>query len=121
MACSKSPSAFFQPLKGTTQRRKVRSKYKHDDSSSSDDEGMSKSNNGQGKQQKKSKTSHHEPSVDDDIVEVDDVPKDMDENKHILKKNVASWTSDIYDHYHSPPTIKVEEDGTIKYIFTCKQ
>ncbi|SJL18670.1 uncharacterized protein ARMOST_22267 [Armillaria ostoyae] len=121
MAHTRSPSASSQPPKGTAQCRKVRSKRKRDDSSSSsDDEGTSKSNNKQAKPQKKSKTSRHEPSVDDDVVEVDDVPEDMDENEHILKKNVASWTSDVYDHYHSPPAIKVEENGTVKYVFTCK-
>ncbi|KAK0473532.1 hypothetical protein EDD18DRAFT_1092071, partial [Armillaria luteobubalina] len=25
----------------------------------------------------------------------------------------------VYNHYHSPPEIKIE-DGTVKYVFTCK-
>ncbi len=79
-------------------------------------------------------------ALDDNVVDVDDVPEDMDENECILsmliytqlnyvtclvsssaEKNVASWMSDIYNHYHLLHVIKVEENGTVKYVFTCKQ
>ncbi|KAK0430765.1 hypothetical protein EV421DRAFT_1912525 [Armillaria borealis] len=33
---------------------------------------------------------------------------------------MASWTSAIYDHYHLPPSIKVE-DSIVKYVFSCKR
>lgn len=31
------------------------------------------------------------------------------------------WTAACYDHYHLPPTIRVENDGTVKYEFKCKR
>ncbi len=38
----------------------------------------------------------------------------------VTEKAMASWTSPVYTHYHSPPSIKIE-DGMVKYVFTCKR
>ncbi len=38
----------------------------------------------------------------------------------VTEKAIASWTSPVYVHDHSPLSIKIE-DGAVKYVFTCKR
>ncbi len=38
---------------------------------------------------------------------------------YMTEKAIAGWTLAVYDHYHLPPSIKVD-DGIVKYVFTCK-
>lgn len=33
---------------------------------------------------------------------------------------MTQWTAACYAHYHLPPTIRVENNGTVKYEFKCK-
>ena len=38
----------------------------------------------------------------------------------LAEAQMNQWTAACYDHYHLPPTIRVETDGTVKYEFKCK-
>ena len=37
-----------------------------------------------------------------------------------LAKQVETWTSPVYNHYKSPPTIFTDPHGVLKYRFICK-
>lgn len=118
-------------------------KRKHASEPSSSDDSSDKAPSTQKKRPKKKQKKKPSSTVSmvdteesgDEVLPQDNAPEDLDENELALstfmlfvnfislifhlEKAMASWTSPVYDHYHSPPSINVK-DGIVKYIFTCK-
>ncbi|PBK60094.1 hypothetical protein ARMSODRAFT_1026876 [Armillaria solidipes] len=119
---SKSSLSFLQPSKRTWHKQHV---CRCNESSEPEDgkatkKSFIKPSTMKKTKKKKKKLTTTVDTADEGDKSEDKAPADMDENEKALKKAIVGWTSAVYDYYHLPPSIKVE-DGTVKYVFTCKQ